>query len=282
MFAREKNDPPRRKVFYSAVASAGKRVCGCGNFYPSLAVMMLMTAFFLLPAAGQAQVGFTAYVGGTLPVGEFGTTDIERDPPKSGAEYGHVFGGGAAWRILAGDRQQSGFGLHPEVIITVGYAESEFGNDVPKVVVADTMQFATPNSRILLRGLRLGLRIVPWAQWTVSPTVGCGFQSGKMKVESRAFFGPGAQAGETNDALALQITSESDNVPGVFGQVGIAMRSSPAAIFFADAVYHHFFSEDVSTTTEFSPSDDPPEQGKIKSNFQWWEIRAGLIFFLDW
>jgi hypothetical protein len=126
------------------------------------AVIMLAAIFFAaLPC--RAQLGFTAWTGGTVPTGEFGRTDLERDPPKSGAENGHSFGGGPAWRILTGDREQSGMGLHPDVIISLIWAESEFGNDVPRMLDDDTMQFVTPQSRIRLRGFRAGLQIIPWA-----------------------------------------------------------------------------------------------------------------------
>lgn len=245
----------------------------------SAAGLVLPAVFFLVVSPCQAQVGFTAFGGGTVPAGEFGKTDLDRDPPKSGAENGHSFGGGTAWRIVTADRHNSGMGLHPDVILSVVFAESEFGNDVPRVFSNDTLQFVTPESRIRWRGFRAGLRIVPWAHRAISPSLGGGFQTGKMKVESRAFFGPGEHAVGTDEPLALQITSKSENVNGLFGHVGLTARGSEDALFFADAVFHHLFSDGVKSTTEFAPTDDPPAEGEIKSNFQWWELRAGLVWF---
>lgn len=243
------------------------------------AAIFMLAAFFLVGTPCRAQYGFTVFGGGTVPAGEFGKTDLDRDPPKSGAENGHSFGGGAVWRIMTAERHHSGLGIHPDIILSMVFAESEFGNDVPRVLSYDTMQFVTPESRIRWRGFRAGLRVVPWAHRIVSPSLGGGFQTGKMTVESRAFFGLGENAVGTDEPLALQITSKSENVSGVFAQLGLAARSGEEALFFVDAVFHHLFSDGVKSTTEFKPSADPPSEGEIKSNFQWWELRAGLAWF---
>ena len=52
-------------------------------------------------------------------------------------------------------------------------------------------------------------------------------------------------------------------------------------VFFADLNYHFLFSEGVSTTTTVTAQDrTDTDDGEIKSNRQWWELRAGMLFFL--
>jgi hypothetical protein len=77
----------------------------------------------------------------------------------------------------------------------------------------------------------------------------------------------------------LRIISESENISGVFAQLGLLMQNGKTASFFAEAIFHRLFSEGVKSTTEFSPGDGPPTEGEIKSNFHWWELRAGLACF---
>jgi len=245
--------------------------------------VVILSALLQPGTACRAQIGFTAYGGGTLPTGEFGRTDINRDPPKSGAEAGHSFGGGVAWRFRFGSDRESGWGLNPDFVITLGYSESEFGNDVPVSVFYDEqdqqVQIATPESRIRMRAIRFGMRVIPWARRHISPTFGGGFERGKIKVESWAFYGPGPQAETLSEPLPLRITAESGNITGVFLQTGIATQTERSAVFFADIIYHLLFSEGVSTTTVFAHTDGPPQEDTIKSDFQWWEIRGGLVFF---
>jgi len=278
-YAKTYADRSRSMVLRHPIYTLSMIMRGCAQSSFPAAISILLAAFFMAASPCRAQLGITAWAGGTLPTGEFGRTDLERTPPKSGAEKGHSFGGGVAWRVLAGARSQSGRGLHPDVIISLVWAESEFGNNVPRVLDDDTMQFVTPASRIRLRGLRAGVRVVPWAHRCVSPSFGGGFESGKMKVESRAFFGPGAWATGTDKPLALQVTSKSENISGVFAQLGVQVQRDATASFFADAVFHHLFSEGVGSSTKFSPGDALPTEGEIKSNFQWWEFRAGLVCF---
>ena len=141
------------------------------------------------------------------------------------------------------------------------------------------VQFATPESRINWRGARFGLRIVPWDGRGFSPTFGGGFQRGKIKVDSWVFYGPGPQATELFEPLPLQITLESGNILGGFLHTGFITQSRHSAIFFVDIAYHFLFSEGVSTTVEYVPSETPPDDEEMKSDIQWWEIRGGLVFF---
>lgn len=252
---------------------------------PLKKTVIFLLAFFILPAAVCfAQLGFTAYTGGTLPTGEFSRTDIERDPPKSGAEKGHSFGGGIAWRFRLGSGSDTQAGFYPLFVATLEYSESGFGNDVPVSVfdelsIPDQVQYATPESHIRMRGARFGLRIIPWGYRGFSPTFGGGLQRGKIKVASWAFYGPGPQATELFEPQPLQITLESGNILGGFIHTGFITQSKHSPIIFADIVYHFLFSEGVSTTVEVLPNEDPPIEDEMKSDIQWWEIRGGLMFF---
>jgi len=249
-------------------------------------IAVFLFAAVTLPAAMcRAQIGFTAYGGGILPIGEFSRTDVNRDPPKSGAESGHSFGGGVTWGFRFGREGEFQPGINPLFVFTLEYSESEFGNDVPLSVFDDPdipgqVQYATPESRIRMRGARFGLRIVPWRSRGFSPTFGGGFQRGKITVDSRAFYGPGPQAVELFEPLPLKVTLESGVILGGFLHTGFVTQSKRSAKLFVDFVYHFLFSEGVSSTVEVLPSEDPPVEGEMKSDIQWWEIRGGLVFFV--
>lgn len=251
------------------------------------AAVVLVAVVLSLCSRSYAQIGFEAYGGGTLPAGEFGKTDISRRPPKSGAENGHAVGGGLAWGFRWGGAKADSERLHPVVIITLGYEENQFGNYVPVSVYSNDeygtqFQFATPESGIRMRGLRFGLRMIPWGERRITPTFGGGFERLKIKVDSRTFFGPGPQPGtNTAEPTPIHITNESGNILGAFMQGGITVRSNRAVVLFGDLVYHMLFSDGVSTVTTVAyPTETLSEKGKIKSNFQWWEVRGGLIFLV--
>jgi len=79
----------------------------------------------------------------------------------------------------------------------------------------------------------------------------------------------------------IHITNESGNILGAFVQGGITVRSNHAVVLFGDLVYHMLFSDGASTVTRVAyPTETLIEKGKIKSNFQWWEVRGGLIFLV--
>ena len=247
---------------------------------------VILAAVVLLPCSRlYAQIGFEAYGGGTLPVGEFGKTDISRRPPKSGAEDGHAVGGGLAWGVCWGKTKSGGDRLNPTLVVTFGYGESQFGNDVPVSVFLDEanvgqVQFATPESGIRVRGLHFGLRMIPWGERRITPTFGGGFERLKIKVDSRTFFGSGPQPGSVaEEASTLRITNESGGISGIFLHGGLETRSDHSLAIFGDLVYHMLFSDGVSTVTKVAyPTETIIEKGKIKSSFQWWEIRGGVVF----
>ena len=265
---------------------------------------VILAAVVLLPCSRlYAQIGFEAYGAGTLPAGEFG---------KSGAEDGHAVGGGLAWGVCWGKTKSGGMRLNPALVVTFGYGESQFGNDVPVSVFLEEadvgqVQFATPESGIRMRGLRFGLRMIPWGERRIAPTFGGGFERLKIKVDSRTFFGPGPQPGPSEgEPILFHITNESGNILGAFVQGGITVRSNHAVVLFGDLVYHMLFSDGVSaitdvayTTRRTAPArhslhrETPKpahlcrpifphtrQEGKIKSNFQWWEVRGGLVFLV--
>jgi len=234
------------------------------------------------PSNGQAQIGFSAYMGGALPTGDFGRTDVNRTPPKSGAESGHAFGGELAWGYRFTRDDWSEAHLHPAFVLTLGYSETEFGNDVPSSFLSDQPAvIITPESRIRMRSLRLGLRIIPWTNNVLTPTAGLGYERGKMEVDNWSFFGPSSEAGDLSGHTPIRAKLETENISGVFFQAGVATSAKKTAIFYADVMYHLLFSEGVATISEFTIDDEiSSEDGTIKSDFQWWELRGGLIFFI--
>jgi hypothetical protein len=242
------------------------------------AVLGIPAAFFMPATTGHAQVGFSAYMGGTVPTGDFGETVVERG--KSGAQNGHSFGGAAAWRWHCREIGGSRGSFNPAVIITLGYPESAFGDDVPSSIVHDTL-YATPESRIRVRGYRLGFRIIPWSAADFSPSVGWGAELQKFRWDSRAFYGPGPEGIVQFEPVGQCFTHESDNVLGGFMHAGFTTRLESSAIFFVDVVRHFLWAKDKSVTTEFrSPEGTGVYENIIKYDYQWWEIRAGLLFFL--
>jgi len=246
-------------------------------------ITVLLVVFgFWTPLNGHAQIGFSAFMGGTFPTGDFGRTDVDRTPPKSGAESGHAFGGELAWgyRFTREDWSEAQF--HPAFVFTLGYSETEFGNDVPTSFLTDQpAMISTPESRIRLRSLRLGARIIPWTSNILAPTVGLGYERGKMEVDNWSFFGPSSEANDLSGHTPIRAKLESENISGVFFQVGVATQAKKSAIFYADLMYHLLFSEGVATISEFTIDDETSsEDGTIKSDFQWWEVRGGLIFFI--
>ena len=120
----------------------------------------------------------------------------------------------------------------------------------------------------------------PWGERRITPTFGGGFERLKIKVDSRTFFGPGPLLWLTNmKPTPIHITNESGNILGAFVQGGITVRSNHAVVLFGDLVYHMLFSDGVSTVTRVAyPTETIIEKGKIKSSFQWWEIRGGVVF----
>ncbi len=239
--------------------------------------LVLLAAFFFVVSPCRAQVGFTAFVGGTNPAGDFGETVVERG--KSGAEEGHSFGGGVVWRWRIGREGSPADGFSSAVVFSLGYSESGFGDNVPSSIVNDTL-YATPHSRITVRGVRLGLRVIPWAGSRFSPSIGGGLQRQILKWKSRAFYGPGPESTVSFTSVGQSFTHKSDNILGSFVQAGLVLRMDESAMLFADVVRHFLFSQDKAVTTEFkSPDGTGTFENTIKYNYQWWELRAGLVWF---
>ncbi len=239
------------------------------NSIMAAGVMLAAILFGVHPAL--AQIGLKGYGGGTIPVGEFARTDVDRDPPKSGATDGDLYGLEAIYQLDAASVQ---------TILSVGYIENHFGNDVPTTTLDDTLQFVTPESEIDFKAIRAGIRISAFAiSPGVSPSVGIGLQSGKVKVNSTTFFGPNSTAQGTDEATQLKVESETERVMGVYGLAGLTVTTSDRVALFADATYNKLFVKDAEVTVTITPSEGDLEPSTAKSDFEWWDVRAGVILY---
>ncbi len=238
-----------------------------------MAVGFVLAAILLDSGIAGAQFGIMVYGGGTVPVGEFGRMDVERTPPRSGATEGHLYGAEAAWRFTVASIP---------TILSVGYAESHFGNDAPTNILSDTMQFVTPESQIAFEAFRAGIYAVPWRDWKVSPTIGIGVQYGKLSANSQVFLGPNSNAQGTDHPVHLLGTSESDYLFGIYGLAGLTVKTSDYLSLIGGLTYNFLFSEGVERTDTFSPRGEGNVQiamDEVKSDFEWWDVRAGVILY---
>ncbi len=255
------------------------------NSAKTVTAVLVILAILVVSSSAFAQIGFTAYGGGVIPTGEFSKIDLQRVPPKSGATNGHSIGAGLAFRFRINGYGDDRRGLHPLFMFTLGYSETQFGHDVPPVVYkpesGDQSQFDTPDSRIRFRGVRAGLRTVLWPHNPVSASVGLGYQRGKFNILDHSFNGPGPASVGQVASLPATVITESGNISGVSFQAGITTCADRPAVFFLDLVRQMVFTKDRRLDREFIwPDETGSDTIEFASNYQWWEIRGGILFFL--
>jgi hypothetical protein len=218
--------------------------------------------------------GIALHGGATSPVGEFGRTDVVRDPPKSGATDGDILGFEVVFLFDIASLQ---------TIFSLGYVENHFGNDVPTTLSDDsTLQFVTPESEIDFEAVRFGVRVLPWDNSIIRPMIGSGVHYGKLHARSQLFSESVGEIGGPDDPAQIMATSESEYLFGVYGLAGMSLQTSKWVSLNGELTYNFLFSEDAERTDTFVPREEggtQTEKNSIKSNSEWWEIRAGVILY---